>query len=126
MYYTFSENESRGTAGKRREPRKPIDAVEFARTRLKFEPDERQAEVLRSGAKHGISNCTLQWGKSTIAAAMEVHRAYTRAKSVVLVASPTNRQSAELIRKATEMAAKLGIKKRGDGDNETSLVFPNG
>ena len=126
VYYTFDDNKSRGTAGKRRETRRPLDAVEFARTRLLFEPDERQIEVLRSGAKYGILNCTRQWGKSTIAAAMAVYRAYTRAKSVVLVASPTNRQSGELLRKAAEMVAKLGIRPRGDGDNETSLLFPNG
>jgi hypothetical protein len=52
------------------------DAVEFARTRLGIEPDERQAEVLRSEAKRGMLNCTRQWGKSTIAAAKAVHRAY--------------------------------------------------
>jgi hypothetical protein len=70
-----------------------LDPVEFARTRLKFEPDERQIEVLRSEAKRGILNCTRQWGKSTIAAAKAVHRAFTRPKSLVLVASPTDRQS---------------------------------
>ena len=104
----------------------PVDAVEFARLRLQFEPDARQAEMLRSEAKRGILNCTRQWGKSTIAAAKAVHRAYTREKCMVLVASPTERQSAELIRKAAEMVAKLGIKPRGDGDNATSLLFPNG
>ena len=93
---------------------------------MKFEPDERQIEVLLSNAKRGILNCTRQWGKSTIAAAMAVYRAYMRAKIVVLVASPTNRQSAELIRKAAEMVVRLGIRPRGDGDNETSLLFPNG
>jgi len=103
-----------------------MDAVEFARRRLKFEPDDRQIEVLRSSAKRGILNCTRQWGKSTIAAAKAVHRAVTRDKSLVLVASPTDRQSAELIRKAAEMVATLGITPRGDGDNETSLLFPNG
>ena len=45
-----------------------LDAVEFARKRLGIEPDERQAEVLRSEAKRGILNCTRQWGKSTVAA----------------------------------------------------------
>ena len=69
------------------------DAVEFARTRLGFEPDEQQAEVLRSEAKRGILNCTRQWGKSTVAAAKAVHRAYTRPGSLVLVASPSERQS---------------------------------
>ncbi len=103
-----------------------MDAVEFARTRLKFEPDERQSEVLRSEAKQGILNCTRQWGKSTIAAAKAVHRAYTRPKSLVLVASPTDRQSGELVRKAADMLAMLGIRPRGDGDNGTSLLLPNG
>ncbi len=103
-----------------------LDAVEFARTRLGFEPDERQMEVLRSEAKRGILNCTRQWGKSTVAAAKAVHRAYTRAESLVLVASPAERQSGELMRKAAEMVRKLGIRPRGDGDNEISLLFPNG
>jgi hypothetical protein len=34
-----------------------VDLVDFARERLGFEPDERQAEVLRSEAKRGILNC---------------------------------------------------------------------
>jgi hypothetical protein len=103
-----------------------MDAVEFARMRLRFEPDARQSEVLLSKARRGILNCTRQWGKSTVAAVKAVHRAYTRPGSLVLVASPSDRQSAELVRKASEMVAKLGIRPRGDGDNETSLLFPNG
>jgi phage FluMu gp28-like protein len=46
--------------------------------------------------------------------------------SLVLVASPTKRQSAELVRKAAGFLRQLGIKPVGDGDNETSLQFPNG
>ena len=82
--------------------------------------------MLRSEAKRGILNCTRQWGKSTIAAAKAVHRAYTRPGSLVLVASPSRRQSAEFVRKAAEMVARLGIPVRGDGDNDVSLAFPNG
>jgi Terminase large subunit, T4likevirus-type, N-terminal len=132
VYYTFEddkngeESETRVKRERRPEARGVIDPVEFARKRLRFEPDERQIEVLRSDAKRGILNCTRQWGKSTIAAAKAVHRAYTREKSLVLVASPTDRQSAEFIRKAREMVGKLGIRPRGDGDNQTSLLFPNG
>jgi len=103
-----------------------LDAVEFARTRLEFEPDERQAEVLRSEAKRGILNCSRQWGKSTVAAAKAVHRAYSRAGSLVLVASPSERQSAEFLRKTAEFVKRLGITPRGDGDNKMSLAFPNG
>jgi len=99
--------------------------VEFARTRLGIEPDERQAEVLRSETKRGMLNCTRQWGKSTIVAAKAVHRAYTRPGSLVLVASPSHRQSGEFVRKAAEMVARLRIPVRGDGDNDVSLAFPN-
>ena len=102
------------------------DAVTFARTRLGIDPDEKQAEILLSKSKRGILNCTRQWGKSTIAAAKAVHRAHAQAGSLVLVASPSYRQSGEFVRKASEMVMRLGIKPRGDGDNEVSLMFPNG
>lgn len=103
-----------------------LEIVGFVRRRLKFEPDERQMEVLRSRAKRGILNCTRQWGKSTMAAAKAVHRAYTEPKKTVLVASPSERQSGEVLMKAEEMAAQLDIKPRGDGVNRLSLLFPNG
>jgi phage FluMu gp28-like protein len=61
-----------------------------------------------------------------VAAAKAVHRAYTKAGSLVLVASPTERQSAEFIRKAAGMVLQLGVTPRGDGDNAISLLFPNG
>jgi Terminase large subunit, T4likevirus-type, N-terminal len=102
------------------------DPVAFTRTRLRLDPDPRQIEVLQSTARYGILNCSRQWGKSTIAAAKAVHRAFTRPNSTILVASPTERQSAEFIRKAAAMVATLGIRPRGDGDNANSLLFPNG
>jgi hypothetical protein len=100
--------------------------VEFARETLGFEPDERQAEVLASEAKRGILNSTRQWGKSTVAGIKAIHRALTRAESLVVVASPTERQSAEFVRKTGGMAARMGIRPRGDGKNSTSLLLPNG
>src|SRR5438552_2134459 len=103
-----------------------MEAVEFARTRLGLAPDEQQKKVLESGAKRGILNCSRQWGKSTVAAAKAVHRAYMRKESLVLVASPTDRQSAEFLRKAAGLVRKLGITPRGDGDNQISLMLPNG
>ena len=101
------------------------DIIAFAK-RLGFEPDQQQAEVLRSKAKRGILNCSRQWGKSTVSAVKAVHRAYTKPGSLVLVASPTARQSAEWMRKAEALVGQLGVKVRGDGHNEISLVFPNG
>jgi Terminase large subunit, T4likevirus-type, N-terminal len=105
-------------------PRVP-DPVEFARTRLGLDPDEPQCTVLRSTAKRGILNCTRQWGKSTVSAAKALHRAFTVDKSLVLVASPGERQSAEWMRKAGDMLSHMDIPRRGDGDNAISLLLPN-
>jgi hypothetical protein len=100
--------------------------VEFAREALGFEPDERQAEVLRSTAKRGILNCTRQWGKSTVAGIKALHRAHTRPGVLVIVASPTERQSGEFLRKAEVLLASTGVRPRGDGKNPLSLLLPNG
>jgi hypothetical protein len=103
-----------------------LDAADFARVRLGIGLDARQEQVLREMGYRGILNCSRQWGKSTVAAAKAVHRAYTRAGSLVLVASPSKRQSSEFVRKAAGMVLRLGIKPVGDGDNAKSLLFPNG
>ena len=103
-----------------------MDVATFVRSRLGFDPDEKQLAVLESTAKRGILNCSRQWGKSTVTAAKAVHRAYTQAGSLVLVASPSERQSAEFLRKASDLARRLRIRPRGDGDNAISLLLPNG
>jgi hypothetical protein len=102
------------------------DIVEFARTKLGFEPDEKQAEVLRSTAKRGILNCSRQWGKTTALALKVVHRMFTEPKILILVASPSYRQTHEFMMRAKAMVSRLGIPIRGDGENKHSLVFPNG
>src|SRR3982074_3517109 len=102
------------------------NAALFARERLGFTADAGQARVLARRAKYGILNCSRQWGKSTIAAVKAVHRAYVYPKTLVIVASPSGRQSGEFVRKAREFLKSLDIRPRGDGDNEISLLFPNG
>ena len=123
MWGSFEESEPRVILNL---PTDSQGVVEFARQRLQFEPDGPQTELLGSSAKRRILNCTRQWGKSTVAAANAVHRLFTRKGCLVLVASPSERQSAELVRKVAGMLAKLGIRARGDGDNPISLVLPNG
>jgi hypothetical protein len=103
-----------------------VNAVAFARDQLGFTPDRKQQSVLMASAKRGILNCTRQWGKSTVTAIKVLHRAVTVPKSLVLVASPGGRQSGEYLRKVTELDRRLGIRPRGDGDNEISLLLPNG
>lgn len=103
-----------------------IDGVDFARRRLGFDPDAKQSLVLGKRVRRGLLNCSRQWGKSTVAAVKAVHQAETKAGSLVVVLSPSARQSGELIRKASEFVQRMGIQPRGDGDNERSLLFPNG
>src|SRR6266851_8183678 len=108
----------------RREAAEAGDAVAFAREKLGFDPDEKQMAMLRGG-KRGILNCSRQWGKSTVAAAKAVHRAYSEPGSLTLLLTPSGRQSG-FIRKAKEFVRRLGIPVKGDGDNKASIAFPNG
>src|SRR5438132_4579703 len=77
-----------------------LDPVRFARERLGFDPDTRQAEVLAGNLHRALLNCTRQWGKSTITAAKAVHRAYFEPESLTAVLSPSARQSGEFLSKA--------------------------
>jgi hypothetical protein len=102
------------------------DAVLFALERLGFEADPVQRRVLDIGIRRGILNCRRQWGKSTVTAIKAVHRACFDPGCLVVVVSPSGRQSAEFVRKCAGLLRKLGIRPRGDGDNEISLALPNG
>ncbi len=95
-------------------------------TRIGFPADPIQRDVLWSGGQRLILNCTRQWGKSTVTAAKAVHRAYFSAGSLTLVISPSERQSGEFVRKAEDFVRALGIRPRGDGLNDISILLPNG
>jgi hypothetical protein len=57
---------------------------------------------------------------------MALHEAWRRPESLIVVVSPTARQSGELVRKAEGFARRLGVRTKGDGNNEISLALPNG
>jgi terminase large subunit-like protein len=103
-----------------------LDAARFAKEAFGFHPDPVQTQVLQVGHTRGILNCARQWGKSTTMAIKAFHRAYFIAKSQVLVVSPTERQSGELVAKAQDFACQLGLRLKGDGRNRISIKFPNG
>ena len=103
-----------------------LDPVGFARRSLNFHPDQAQAAVLRSRSARGLLNCSRQWGKSTVVAVKAVHHAWFRPSSLTVVVSPSERQSAEFLRKASAFLRRLGVRPRGDGDNAVSLLLPNG
>ena len=64
-----------------------------------LEADPWQAELLRSNAKQALLLCTRQAGKSTTTACIAVHEALYRSPALVLLLSPSLRQSQELFRK---------------------------
>lgn len=102
-----------------------LDAAAWARAELNFDPDPIQEDVLSGGYRRLILNCTRQWGKSTVTAAKALHHALFNEGSLTVVVSPSARQSAEFVRKASGFLRRLKIKPRGDGDNDISLMLPN-
>ena len=70
--------------------------------------DAVQAQVFESETHRGILNCTRQWGKSTVAAAKAVHRAWTRTGSLTLVASPSGAAERGVCAKGVGVAAEAG------------------
>ena len=105
---------------------KCIDALTFARERLGFEADEVQAKLLSDGMHRVILNCTRQWGKSTMMAIASLYRAWSQPGSLVVVLSPSQRQSNEFLLKVRGFASRIGENCRGDGVNRFSLRFANG
>jgi hypothetical protein len=103
-----------------------IEATGFARECLQFDPDLHQEAVLNCNARRVILNCSRQWGKSTVVAAKAVHTAYTQPGSLIVVVSPTLRQSGEFLKKAGAFLWRLGMKPKGDGSNRVSAQLPNG
>lgn len=112
--------------GQRSQSPVSVAPVDWVRERLGLTADLVQARVLGTTSQRGILNCSRQWGKSTITAAKAVHQAFTEAGSLTLVVSPSSRQSGEFLRKASGFVRKLKIRVRGDGDNQMSLLLPNG
>src|SRR5262245_53778874 len=84
-----------------------LDPALFAR-RAGLEPDPWQAEVLRSTSPRIILNCSRQSGKSTVSALIALYEACYRPPALVLVLSPSLRQSQELFRKVKGALDALG------------------
>jgi hypothetical protein len=65
--------------------------------------DPWQRDVLRSDARQMILNCSRQSGKSTVTAVMALHTAICKPDSLVLLVSPSLRQSSELFKKLKDI-----------------------
>jgi hypothetical protein len=103
-----------------------LDPVRFAQ-RAGIQPDPWQVRVLRSPARQIILNCSRQVGKSTVTGILTGHTALYDPGAPILLLSPTERQSIELLRKVKETLRQLGTDTaEAEKDNALSLEFASG
>ncbi len=103
-----------------------LDPVSFARQALGFTPDEWQSRVLRWTGQRLLMNCSRQSGKSTITAIKALHRALYEPGVLVLVVSPSQRQSSELFRKVLAFMNRLDLRPALVEENRLSIAFAHG
>ena len=87
-------------------PPKRRSAVELCQA-VGMEPDSWQRQLLESTSPRILLNCSRQSGKSTITALLAIHAALYDPGALVLLLSPSQRQSQELFRKALDMYRTL-------------------
>lgn len=103
-----------------------LDPAKFAKQALSFEPDEWQTTVLRWCGLRLLMNCSRQSGKSTTAAILALHTALYCPGTLVLLVSPSLRQSSELFRKVTDFRQWLEQEPILIEDNRLSLTYETG
>ena len=89
-------------------------------------PDEWQASALRSTHPRQLYNCCRQSGKSQTASVLATHVAVYEPGALILLLSPSLRQSQELFRKVTAVYRTLGRPVPSESENATSLTLENG
>jgi hypothetical protein len=102
-----------------------LDPVVLAR-RCGLAPNPWQADVLRSSVSRLILNCSRQSGKSTITAVLSVHTAVYQPRALVLLLSPSLRQSVELFKKVVDVYHSIGAPVPADAESALRLELANG
>lgn len=103
-----------------------IDPVSFAKEALGFNPDPWQAEALDWRTRQAVWLCSRQAGKSTTAAILGLHTALYKPKALVLLVSPSLRQSKELYRKVVDFIGALDNPPKLIEDTKTACEFASG
>ena len=101
-----------------------LDPVAFSR-HIGIDPDPWQADVLRYEGKRLLLNCCRQSGKSTTTATKALHAAVYRPKSLILLVSPSLRQSQELFRKVKDGYSAMADRPALLEDNKLSMTLAN-
>ncbi len=102
-----------------------LDPVALARA-AGIEPDDWQAQVLRSTSPRLLLNCSRQSGKSLTVATLAVHAALYQPNSLVLLLSPSQRQSGELFKKVLDIYRALGRPTAPESESALQLALENG
>jgi len=89
-------------------------------------PDPWQTDVLRSTASRLLLNCSRQSGKSTITSILALHTALYASDSLVLLLSPSLRQSGELFKKCIATYKDLGRPVSPESETALTLTLQNG
>jgi hypothetical protein len=103
-----------------------LDPVSFAAETLAFVADPWQETLLRSTERQIILNCSRQSGKSTCTAVLAVHRAIFSPGALILLISPSLRQSKELFAKVVAFLKSVQPSVTLDEDNKSSATLSNG
>jgi Terminase large subunit, T4likevirus-type, N-terminal/Terminase RNaseH-like domain len=91
-----------------------------------LEPDPWQRRLLLSGDRQILLNCSRQAGKSTVVSALALHMTLFTPASLVLLLSPSQRQSCEIFRKVIEAYNALGRPVRASRETQLRLELTNG
>ncbi len=102
------------------------DPLYFARHTLGFSRDPWQERVLQWEGDRLLLNCCRQSGKSTTTSVLALHQAVFFPKSLILLVSPSLRQSGELFKKVKDFFSLLPVKPELVEDNRLSLQLANG
>lgn len=91
-----------------------------------LQPDPWQQELLRSSALRHLVLCSRQAGKSTSIAGLALHRAIYRAPALVLLLSPTQRQSGEVFKKVSDFYSLFRHQAPAREETALTLALQNG
>lgn len=109
----------------RRRPLPVLSPVELAEA-AGIAPDPWQHDLLLSTAPRILTLCSRQAGKSTIAAVLGVHEALYQPGALVLLLSPSLRQSSELFKKCAAVYQAAGKPVPPAAESALQLQLENG
>jgi hypothetical protein len=102
-----------------------LDPVQLAEG-IGMTPDPWQADVLRSDHPRILLNCSRQSGKSVTCAVKAVHVAVYEPGALILLLSPSQRQSGELFRKVLATYKTLGRPIASEAESALTITLENG